>query len=353
VTHVNGDTRHDDYFWLRQKSDPAVMKYLKAETAHTESVMKPTAALQRKLYDEILSHIKQTDLSVPYRKGAYFYYSRTEEGKQYPIYARKRDTLSAPEEITLDLNALAAGHSFLGLGAYRISDDGNLLAYTLDTTGYRQYTLHVKDLRTGNDLSESIERVDDVAWASDDATLYYTTEDAVSKRQDKFWRHSLGAAQSTLLYAEKDELYDIVAQRSNDGAYVFLSSLSKSTTEGRAIRVDRPNGELVTIVPRREGHRFSIEHHGDRFYILTNRGADDFRLVTAPENSPQEANWKELVPQRPGVHLDDIAMFEKHAVLSGRAGGFSNIEVLDLATHKLDAVAFGEPVHSVFPGANP
>jgi len=353
VTHIHGYTRHDDYFWLRDKTKAATMAHLRAETAYAEAVMKPTAALQTKLYDEILSHIKQTDLSVPYRKGAYYYYARTEEGKQYPIYARKRGGLDAPEEVTLDLNALAAGHTYLGLGAYRVSDDGNLLAYSLDTTGYRQYTLHVKDLRSGKNLSESIERVDDVYWASDNTTLYYTTEDAVSKRHDRFWHHALGATSSELLYEERDELYDLGAQRSKDGAYVFVSSYSKSTTEARAIRVDRPGGTLATIVPRREGHRFSLEHHADRFYILTNRDAEDFRVVTAPEGAPQEANWKELVPQRRGVHLDDISMFEKYAVLGGRSGGFSNLEVLDLATGKRTPVPFEEPVHTAVPQANP
>ncbi len=350
---IHGYTRHDDYFWLRQKSDVRVNAYLKAETAYTEAAMKPTRALQTKLYDEMLSHIKQTDLSVPYRRGEYFYYSRTEEGKQYPIYARKRGSLEAREEITLDLNALAAGHSFLGLGAYQISDDGNLLAYSLDTTGYRQYTLHVKDLRTGKDLAEAIPRVDDVEWATDNATLFYTTEDDVSKRHDKFWRHALGASDSTLVYQEKDELYDIGAARSNDRTFVFVASYSKSTTEWRAIRASAPASELAVIIPRSEGHRASVEHHGRDFYILTNRDAEDFKLVTTPDTEPQESHWKTIVPERAGIHLADISMFEKYAVLSGRGGGFSNLEILDLSTNALKSVAFGEPVHSVFPAANP
>ncbi len=350
---IHGALRRDDYFWLRQKTNDNVNAYLKAETAYAEAVMKPTQALQTKLYDEILSHIKQTDLSVPYRRGDYFYYSRTEEGKQYPIYARKRGSLDAPEEVTLDLNALAAGHAFLGLGAYQISDDGHLLAYSLDTTGYRQYTLHVKDLRTGKDLAEAIPRVDDVEWASDNATLFYTTEDDVSKRHDKFWRHALGASASTLLYEEKDELYDIGAGRSNDRAYVFLVSSSKSTTEWRAIRAAAPASALAVIIARSEGHRANVEHHGNDFYILTNRHAEDFKLVTTPDDAPQEAHWKTLVPERPGIHLADISMFEHFAVLSGRGGGFSNLEVLNLQTRGLKDVAFDEAVHSVFPGANP
>ena len=352
-TNVHGYVRGDDYFWLRDKTNPEVMAHLEAENAYAEAVMAPTQELQAKLYDEILSHIKQTDLSVPYRKGAYYYYARTEEGQQYPIYARKAGSLEAPEEITLDLNALAVGHSYLGLGTYRISDDGHLLAYSLDTTGYRQYTLRIKDLRTGEHLADTIERVGDVHWASDNATMYYTTEDAVSKRHDRFWRHVAGETGSTLLYEETDALYDVGGHRSSDGAYVFLGSYSKATTEARALRVDRPGGELVTIVPRHEGHRFTIEHHGDRFYILTNRDADDFRLVTAPEATPDEAHWHELVPQRAGVHLDDISMFERYAVLSGRSGGFTNLEILDLATGTLAAVPFDESVHTAVPQANP
>ncbi|GAC1519944.1 MAG: oligopeptidase B [Vulcanimicrobiaceae bacterium] len=350
---IHGITRHDEYFWLRRKSDPKVRAYLEAETAYAEAVMKPTEALQKTLYDEILGHIKQTDLSVPYRRGEYFYYSRTEEGKQYPIYARKRGSLDAPEEITLDLNALAAGHSYLGLGSYQISDDGNLLAYSVDTTGYRQYTLRVKDLRTGDDLAEAIPRVDSVEWATDNATLFYTTEDDVSKRHDRFWRHALGAAESTLLFEEHDERYDVGALRSNDRAYVFLVSASKSTTEWRAIRAAAPASELAVVIPRSDGHRASVEHHGTDFYILSNRGAEDFKLVTTPDATPQEAHWKTIVSERAGIHLADISMFEHYAVLDGRSGGFSNLEILELASGRLETVPFDEAVHSVFPAANP
>ena len=198
VTQVNGTTLKDDYFWIRDKKDPDVMKYLEAENTYTEEVMKPAGDFQESLYKEMLSHMKQTDLSVPVRQGRYFYYSRTEEGKQYPYQCRKMGSMDAPEEILLDLNQLAQGHSFLGLGEFKVSDDGNLLAYSVDSTGYRQYTLYVKDLRTGQTLGEQIERVDSVVWASDNKTIFYSTEDAVSKRVDQFWRHALGAASSAL-----------------------------------------------------------------------------------------------------------------------------------------------------------
>jgi len=199
-----GYARQDDYFWLRGKEKLEVQHYLQAENDYTAAVMKPTEGLQAQLYDEMLSHIKQTDLAVPYKLGGYYYYSRTEAGKQYPIYARRRGNMHAPEHVTLDLNRLAAGKKFLALGSYAVSDDGHLLAYSLDETGYRQYTLYVKDLRTGAILPERIERVDDVVWAGDNKTLFYVTEDPVSKRNDKFFRHKLGTRAHDLVYDEKD-----------------------------------------------------------------------------------------------------------------------------------------------------
>jgi oligopeptidase B len=209
TTRIHGYTLEDDYFWLREKSNPEVIKYLEAENAYTESVMEPTKRFQEALYAEMLGRIKQTDLSVPTRIGGYVYYSRTEEGKQYPYMCRRKGGMTGAEELLLDFNALAAGHKFLGLGAYVVSDDGHWLAYSTDTTGYRQYTLHVKDLRDGRTLAENIERVGSVVWATDNKTLFYTTEDPVSKRSDKFWRHVVGAPGSDLLYEEKDELFDV------------------------------------------------------------------------------------------------------------------------------------------------
>ncbi|MBD5633077.1 MAG: S9 family peptidase [Candidatus Eremiobacteraeota bacterium] len=351
VTFIHGETRTDEYSWLREDG-PDVTAYLEAENAYAEAVLAPTIPLQSVLYDEMLSHVKQTDLSVPYRLGAYLYYSRTEEGKQYPIFARRRDP-EAAEEITLDLNLLAEGREFLGLGSYEISDDGRLLAYALDVTGYRQYTLAVKDVRTGASLLEAIARVTSVVWAASGTTLFYTTEDAVSKRRDRFWRRDLGASASVLVYEEPDELYDIGTTRSRDRAYTFLVSASKSTTEWRALRSDSPEGELTVVLPRSEGHRAGIEHYGDRFYILTNRDAADFRLVTTPEASTDEEHWHEVVPERAGVHLEDLEIFERYAVLRGRSGGFANLEVLELATETLHAVDLPETVRSVQPNANP
>src|SRR2546428_1115405 len=264
-TKIHGDTLVDDYFWLREKSNPAVLEHLKAEDAYALAMMKPTEALQAKLYKEMLSHIKQTDTNVPYRLGSYFYYSRTEEGKQYPIFCRKKGSLDAKEEVVLDQNELAKGQKFMSVGAFAPSDDGNLLAYSTDSTGYRQYTLQIKNLQTGELFPEKFERVDSLAWATDNKTIFYVTEDAVTKRSDKFFRHVLGNNKSNLLYEEKDELFDIGTHRSRDKAVILLGAFSKTSTEFRYIPADSPEAEWKIILPRKADHEYDVDHRGDLF----------------------------------------------------------------------------------------
>src|SRR2546428_5481777 len=237
-TKIHGDTLVDDYFWLREKSNPAVLEHLKAEDAYALAMMKPTEGLQAKLYKEMLSHIKQTDTNVPYRQGGYFYYTRTEEGKQYPIFCRKKGSTDAKEEIVLDQNELAKGQKFMSVGAFSPSDNGNLLAFSTDNTGYRQYTLQIKNLQTGELLPEKIERVDNVAWATDNKTIFYVTEDAVTKRSDKLFRHVLGSDKTDLIYEEKDELFDIATGRTRDNAVILMEAFSKTSTETRYIPAD-------------------------------------------------------------------------------------------------------------------
>jgi oligopeptidase B len=209
---IHGDTRVDDYYWLREKTNPEVIAYLEAENTYADAVMKPTEAFQETLYKEMVGRIKETDENVPYRLGDYYYYSRTEKGKQYPIYCRKKGSLDAREEITLDLNELAKGQKYLALGAYQVSDDGHLLAYSTDITGFREYTLYVKDLRTGKLLSDRIEKVGSVNWAADNRTFFYTTEDA-AKRPYRLYRHTLGSATDDLVYEEPDAHPDRPARR--------------------------------------------------------------------------------------------------------------------------------------------
>jgi oligopeptidase B len=347
TTNIHGTTLVDDFFWLREKTNPAVLAHLKAEDDYAATVMKPTAALQEKLYNEMLSHIKQTDTNVPYRWGNYFYYSRTEEGKQYPIYCRKKGSLEAPEEVVLDQNELAKGQKFMSVGTFVPSDDGNLLAYSTDNTGYRQYTLQVKDLRTGQLFPERMERVNGVAWATDNKTFFYVTEDDVTKRSDKFFRHVLGTDKSDLVYEEKDELFDIGVDRSLDKAVIFLAAFSKTSTESRYIRADDPNGALKVIIPRQPEHEYDVDHRNGLFYIRTNKGAKNFRIVTAPVSDPSEKNWKEFVTHRPEVKLDAISLFADHAVLSEWENGLQQLEVLDFKTNKRQRIKFPEPVYSV------
>ena len=347
TTNIHGTTLVDDFFWLREKTNPAVLAHLKAEDDFASSVMKHTAALQEKLYNEMLSHIKQTDKNVPYRWGNYFYYSRTEEGKQYPIYCRKKGSVEAPEEVVLDQNELAKGQKFMSVGTFVPSDDGNLLAYSTDNTGYRQYTLQVKDLRTGQLFPERIERVNGVAWATDNKTFFYVTEDDVTKRNDKFFRHVLGTDKSDLVYEEKDELFDIGVDRSLDKAVIFLAAFSKTSTESRYIRADDPNGTLKVIIPRQPEHEYDVDHRNDLFYIRTNKGAKNFRIVTAPVSDPSEKNWKEFVTHRPEVKVEAISLFANHAVLSEWENGLQQLEVLDFKTNKRERIKFPEPVYSV------
>ena len=228
----HGDRRVDPYFWLREKTNPAVLTHLQAENAYTDSIMKPTEGLQHRLYQEMLSHIRETDMRVPYREGGYYYYSRTEQGKQYAIHCRKKDSLAPPEEITLDLNELAKGEKFMQMAQYTMSDDGNLLAYSVDRTGFRQYTLEVKDLRTGQVLPDRIERTGSIVWAADNRTIFYTVEDD-AKRSYRLLRHTLGVpvAQDELIYEEKDERFEVAAGRSRSRAYLFLLSQSHTTSE--------------------------------------------------------------------------------------------------------------------------
>jgi oligopeptidase B len=352
TTTLHGETLVDNYYWLREKTNKEVIDYLEAENAYTNAVLKPTTAFQEKLYQEMLGRIKQTDLDVPYKLGGYYYYTRTEEGKQYPIRARKKGNLDATEEITLDLNELAKGQRFLGLGAYAVSDDGNLLAYSTDVTGFRQYTLHVKDLRTGELLPDRVEKVTSVAWAADNRTLFYTTEDA-AKRSYRLYRHVLGGKDDPLVYEEKDELFRIFANRSRDKKYLFVPSSSSTSTEVRFIPCDKPEAAPRLILAREPEHRYSVEHRDGLFYITTNKGAKNFRLVTAPADDPRPDNWKEKIAHRKNVLLQHVELFTGHAVVTEMEAGLPRLRVFDLNSGKNSTVELPEAVCSVSGDANP
>ena len=352
-TTIHGRTLIDDYFWLREKDAPEVRAYLEAENAYTEEVMQPTRALQETLYAEMLGRIKQTDLSVPSRIGEYLYYSRTEEGQQYPYMCRRRGSFESAEEVLLDLNTLAGGHSYLSVGAYVVSDDQHWLAYSLDTTGYRQYVLQVKDLRTGTVLDERIERVGAVVWASDNRTLFYTTEDAVSKRSHQVWRHVLAAPDSTLVFEEADELYDVSAGRSLDKQMIFIGSFARTSSEQRFLSSADPTGEFRVIVPRTPGHEYDADHYDGQLYIRTNKAASNFRIVTAPIDDPSETRWTPFVEHDPAVKIDGMVFFARHAVIAEREGGLAALRVIDMATRASHRIATDEPDYTLALAANP
>ena len=346
-TEVGGEVLIDNYSWLREKGSAEVNAYLEAENAYTAAVMKPTEAFQESLYKEMVARIKETDENVPYRFGDYFYYTRTVKGLQYPIYARKKELTNSPEQIILDQNEMAKGLKFFDLGDFSVSNDGNLLAYTTDTTGFRQYVLHFKDLRTGEVLPDTAERVTSVAWANDNRTLFYTVEDPVAKRSHRFYRHTLGQKTADeLLYDEKDELYRLDVERSRSRQYVFLTSHSFNSTEVRYVAADKPQDAPRVILPREAMHRYYADHHGDFFYIRTNEGAKNFRLVSAPVNDPAKKNWKEILPHRKDVLLADTNFFKDYWVAVERENGLQKFRITDFKTGKSHYVEFPEPVYS-------
>ena len=352
VTVIHGDRLVDEYHWLRRKEDAEVHAYLDAENAYADAVMKPTEVFQESLYQEMLGRIKEDDETVPYRRGRHFYYARTEKGKQYPIYCRKAGSLAAPEEITLDLNALAAGLPFLALGMYSVSDDGHLLAYTIDTTGFREYTLYVKDLRTDVLLPDRIERVASIAWAADSATVFHVTEDD-AKRAYRLWRHRLGDRDDALLWEEEDELFRLGVWRSRSRALILCASRSFTTTEHRYLPADRVESAWRTILPREKDHEYEVDHGEGRFYIRTNAGGRrNFRLVAAPDDDPAAERWTELLPHREDVMLEDVDVFAGHYVVLEREAGLNRLRVVTLADGAWRHVEFPEPAYDVEAEAN-
>jgi oligopeptidase B len=357
VDVLHGESRVDDYHWLRDKDSPEVLAYLEAENAYADAALKSTEAFRETLYREMLARIKEDDQSVPYRYGDWLYYSRTETGKQYPIYCRKRSA-EAAEALVLDLNALAEGHAFLSLGTYAVSDDGRWLAYSLDFTGFREYTLHVKDLVTGALAAERIERVASVAWAADSTTFFYVLEDE-AKRPYRLYRHRLGAAvaDDPLLYEEADALFRLGVWRARSRALLFAASGSFTTTEVRWLPAAEPGADWRVVLPREKEHEYAVDHapgpDGGVFYIRTNAGGRrNFRLVTAPVSDPGPARWQELIAHRDDVMLEDVDVFAEHYVVQERAAGLIRLRVTARADGATHHVEFPEPTYEVSADVN-
>jgi oligopeptidase B len=351
IETLHGDRRQDDYFWLREKEDPEVIAHLEKENSYAEEFLAPTKPFQEKLYKEMLGRIKETDLSAPYRKGAHWYYHRTEEGKQYKTYCRKKGSLEAAEKIVLDLNVLAEGHPFMDLGDYEVSDDGNYLIYSTDPTGFRVYTLQVKDLRTGEVLPDTAEDVGSAAWASDNKTFFYTTKDS-TKRPYRLYRHVLGGKKDDLIYEESDELFRISVGRTLSGAYLGMYAASHTTSEERYLPADRPGDAWKLISPRKHEREYDFDHHGEHFYIRINDKGRNFRLVSAPVSDPSEKNWKEIVPHDENVMLEDMDFFEGHYVLWLREDGIPQVRITDIPTGESHRIEFPEEVYTVLSSVN-
>ncbi len=352
-TLVNhGDVRVDDYFWLREQDDPEVIAYLEAENAYTQAMMKPSEGFQRKLYQEMLARIKETDMGVPAREGDYWYYSRTQKGKQYGIYCRKQGSLDAAESVILDLNALAKGRKYLGLGALDVSPDARLLAFSTDYTGFREYTLRVKNLQSGAMLPMAVDKARSIAWCSDSATLFYVTEDD-TKRASRVWRHRLGTSEHALVFEEADTRFSVGVDLARSRGYVFITSHSATTSEVRYVAAARPLEAPVLMVPRRQNHEYYADHHGENFFIVTNDRGRNFRLVRAPVADAREPSWEELIPHREDAMLEGIDLFAQHYVLHERRGGFPRLVVARFADGERHEIEFPEPAYSAFAGGNP
>jgi oligopeptidase B len=351
---LHGDVRIDNYYWLRQREDQEVIDFLTAENQYLDAVMSDTKDLQERLYQEMRSYIKERDQSAPVQMGDYYYYDRTEEGKQYSIYCRKQGSLEAAEEILLDLNQLAEGHSYLRLGNFAVSPDQRFLAYALDTSGAEVYTLRVKDLESGELLADEIPGTYyGLVWANDSRTLFYVTQDA-AMRPYRVYRHRLGddPANDALVYQEDEELFFLVLYKAKSRRYIFIHLEGHTTSEIRFLDADDPSAEPQVIQPRIHKMIYSAEHHRsaageERFFILTNWEAQNFRLMETPVSAPGQEKWREVIPHRAEVLLDGMECFLDHLALYERENGLRHIRIQDLQTGTAHRVDFKDPVYTV------
>jgi oligopeptidase B len=350
------ETRHgevvtDDYRWLQKKENPDVIAYLNAENAYTEAASADIKPLADKLFAEIKGRMQEVDLSVPTRRGAYYYYTRFEAGKQYPINCRRRAGKGlayddkAPEDVLLDQNTLAEGQKYFAVAMFAVSPNDQLLAYTTDTTGYRQYTLHVLDLKTGKLLPDSAPRVTSVAWAADNKTLFFVQEDAITKRSDRLFRLALGSAPSPVL-DEPVEQFSMQVVPTRDRKFIELDFHSTDTTEVRLLPADQPNGQFRSVLGREKGHRYGVQHRNGQLYIMTNKNARNFRVVTAPLATPDMKHWKELVRHDKDVLVENVEVFRDYVVLEDKTNALSRVRVYDFRTRGWKTVQFDEPVYA-------
>ena len=371
VLRQHGDERVDDWYWLRERDDPAVRTYLQSENAYTDAALAHLAPLREHVFEEIRGRIRETDASAPVRKGPHEYFSRTREGLQYPVHCRRAagtpglpdpDAVAgtpAGEHVILDENVLAGDSGYFSLGALSPSPDQTLLAYSTDYTGGEQYTLRVRDVETGTDLPDEVpDTYYGVAWANDGTTLFYTRPDD-AMRPWQVWRHRLGTpiTDDVLVFQDDDERFYVSVERTRSGRYLIVTTASKLTTEVWFVDANTPDAALTVVEPRRDGVEYHVEHHhspadGDRFFVLTNDAAENFRLAVAPVSDPGRAHWAEVLPDRADTRLDDVDAFTGHLVLSERADALEKLRVIDIATGADHLVTMPDEVYSVGLGGN-
>jgi oligopeptidase B len=354
VLSLHGDERVDDWYWLRDRDDPETIAYLEAENAYTDAMTAHTAELQERLYEEIRGRIQETDESAPVPHGGHWYFRRTVQGLQYPIHCRRKGMEAGPEHVLLDENELAEGHEYFRLGVLTVSPDHTKLAYSTDVTGAERYTLRVRDLDSGRDLADEIPNTYyGLAWSSDSRTLFYVRPDEIM-RPFQLWRHVVGTdpAEDVCLYEESDERFYASVFRTRSGAFVVLSLESMVTSEVRVLDASQPEGELRIVEPRRQGIEYALDHRGERFVIVTNDEAPNFRLLEAPVDTPGREHWRELVPHREDVRLLGVDAFADYLALYERADALRRIRVVDPNTAEGESLEQPEPVYTTRPGEN-
>jgi len=353
---MHGHTRVDDYYWLRERENPEVIAYLEAENAYRESLMKGTEQFQKDLFDEIVGRIKQDDESVPYKENGYFYYTRYEEGKEYPIFCRREGTMEAREEILANVNEMAEGYSYYQVGGLSVSPNNRYMALGIDTVSRRKYTIYIKDLETGKMLEDRIPlTTGGASWASDNLTLFYTQKDDETLRSKAIFRHSKGsdASSDVLVYEETDETFGTSVYKSKSKKYMVIACYSTLTTEFRFLSADDPEGEFQVFQARVRGLEYNISHYGDHFYIITNLDATNFRLMKTPVKQTEKENWEEVIAHRPDVFLEGLEIFKDYLVLDERKEGLTRLRVMPWDGSEEHYIDMGEEVYSAYISVNP
>ncbi|HEY6116561.1 MAG TPA: S9 family peptidase [Candidatus Dormibacteraeota bacterium] len=355
VLEAHGERRVDPYYWLRDRADPEVTAYLDAENAYAQAVMAPAADLQERLYQEIVGRVQESDTSAPTLFKGWWTYTRTVEGLDYEIYCRRRGSMDAPEEVYLDGNELARGHEYFDVGYVERSPDEKLVAYAVDSNGAELHELRFREMETGRELADVVSGVYyGAAWAADSSTFFYVRPDK-AMRPFQVWRHRLGtaAADDALIFQEDDERFEVGLEASKSERFIFISAASQVTSETRFLPADDPDAQPVMVEPRRSGIEYSVDHQEDRFLILTNDEAVNFRLMAAPVTSPGRASWTEVLAERPDVRLNFIDVHRRHVMLGQRSDGLQRLEVLDTAGGELHVVPQPDATYTAFPGSDP